>query len=47
MAVSLKRLGVAVYMVCGQRVYALGKFFQRHGSSDRVAARVLAKIRGG
>jgi transposase len=44
MSVSLRRLRLEVYMVCGQRVFALSKFYQRHGSSDRASARVLAKI---
>jgi transposase len=43
-AVPLHRLGVTVYMVSGQKVKALRRYFKRHASSDRVSARVLAKI---
>jgi transposase len=44
-AVPLSRLGVnPVYLVNGRRVHDLRRFYKRHSSSDRIAARVLAKM---
>jgi transposase len=43
-AVPLNLLGVTVYLVSGQRVKALRRYFKRHASSDRISARVLAKL---
>lgn len=43
-AVALTRLDVAPYLVNGRRVHDLRRFYKRHSSSDRIAARVLAKI---
>lgn len=43
-AVALQRLGVAPYLVNGQRVHDLRRFYKRHSSSDRISARVLAKL---
>jgi transposase len=43
-AVALQRLGVALYLVNGQRVYDLRRFYKRHSSSDRLSAQVLAKM---
>lgn len=43
-AVPLIRLGVTVYLVNGQRVKALRRYYRRHASSDRISARVLAKL---
>ncbi|HUT15588.1 MAG TPA: IS110 family transposase [Anaerolineae bacterium] len=43
-AVPLQRLGVTVYLVSGQRVKALRRYYKRHASSDRISARVLAKL---
>jgi transposase len=41
---ALSQFGVRLYLVNGQRVYDLRRFFKRHSSSDRISARVLAKI---
>ena len=43
-AVSLHRLGVTCYLVNGRRVHDLRKYYKRHSSSDRISARVLAKM---
>jgi transposase len=43
-AVVLLRLGVTCYLVNGQRVRDLRRFYKRHSSSDRISARVLAKL---
>ena len=43
-SVALSQLGVILYLVNGQRVHALRRFYKRHSSSDRISARVLAKI---
>lgn len=43
-SVALQRLGVAPYLVNGQRVHDLRRFYKRHSSSDRISARVLAKL---
>ena len=43
-AVPLSRLGVTVYLVNGRRVKDLRRYFKRHASSDRISARVLAKL---
>lgn len=43
-AVPLSRLGVIVYLVNGRKVKDLRMYFKRHASSDRVSARVLAKL---
>ena len=43
-AVVLSQLGVSLYLVNGQRVHDLRRFYKRHSSSDRISARVLAKI---
>lgn len=44
-AVPLSRLGVSpIYLVNGQKVHDLRRFYKRHSSSDRIAARVLAKM---
>jgi transposase len=43
-AVPLHRLGVTCYLVNGRRVHDLRKYYKRYSSSDRISARVLAKI---
>jgi transposase len=43
-AVALNRLGVKLFLVNSQRVHDLRRFYKRHSSSDRISARVLAKI---
>ena len=43
-AVGLGRLGVTPYMVNGRRVHDLRRFYKRHSSSDRISARVLARM---
>lgn len=43
-AVALQRLGVTCYLVNGRRVRDLRRFYKRHSSSDRISARVLAKM---
>ncbi len=43
-AVALERLGVIPYLVNGQRVHDLRRFYKRHSSSDRISARVLARM---
>lgn len=43
-AVPLNRLGVTVYLVNGRRVKDLRRYYKRHASSDRISARVLAKL---
>lgn len=43
-AVALSRLDVAPYLVNGRRVKDLRRFYKRHSSSDRISARVLAKM---
>lgn len=44
-AVGLHQLGVApIYLVNGRKVHDLRKFYRRHSSSDRISARVLAKM---
>jgi len=43
-AVPLNRLGVTVYLINGRRVHDLRRYYKRHASSDRISARVLAKL---
>ena len=43
-SVALHRLDVAPYLVNGQRVHDLRRFYKRHSGSDRISARVLAKM---
>jgi transposase len=43
-SIALRGLGVTPYLVSGQRTYDLRRYFKRHSSSDRVSARVLAKM---
>jgi transposase len=43
-AAALQRLGVTCYLVNGRRVHDLRRFYKRHSSSDRISARVLAKM---
>ncbi len=43
-ATALRRLDVTPYLVNGQRSHDLRRFYKRHSSSDRIAARVLAKM---
>lgn len=43
-AEPLSRLGVTVYLVNGRRVKDLRRYYKRHASSDRISARVLAKL---
>jgi hypothetical protein len=43
-SVALDQLGVLLYMVSGQKTYDLRRFYKRHSSSDRISARVLAKM---
>jgi transposase len=43
-AVPLSRLGVTIYLVNGRRVKDLRRYYKRHASSDRISARVLAKL---
>jgi transposase len=43
-AVALQRLEVTPYLVNSRRAYDLRKFYKRHSSSDRIMARVLAKM---
>jgi transposase len=43
-SIALHSLGVAPYLVSGQRTHDLRRYFKRHASSDRVSARVLAKM---
>jgi transposase len=43
-SVALHSLDVVPYLVSGQRTYDLRRYFKRHASSDRVSARVLAKM---
>ena len=43
-SVALSRFDVMLYLVNGRRVHDLRKFYKRHSSSDRIAARVLAKM---
>jgi transposase len=43
-SVALDRLGVTLYLVNGRRVHDLRRFYKRHSSSDRISARVLAKM---
>lgn len=43
-AVGLRHLGVTCYLVNGRRVHDLRRFYHRHSSSDRISARVLAKM---
>jgi transposase len=44
-AVPLSRLGVSpIYLVNGRKVHDLRRFYKRHSSSDRISARVLARI---
>lgn len=40
----LRQPGVTVYLVTSQRVAALRRFYHQHAKSDRVDARVLAKL---
>lgn len=44
-SVALKRLNVdPIFLVNGQKTHDLRRFYQRHSSSDRLSARVLAKL---
>lgn len=43
-AVFLIRNGVAIYLVNSQQVADLRKYFKKHAKSDRIDARVLAKL---
>ncbi len=44
-ATGLSQLGVTpIYLVNGRKVHDLRKFYKRHSSSDRISARVLAKM---
>jgi transposase len=43
-AVYLQRQGVRVYVVNGQQVSDLRRYYQRHAKSDRIDARVLARL---
>lgn len=43
-SVALDGQGVQVYMVSGQKTHDLRRFYKRHSSSDRISARVLAKM---
>ena len=43
-SVALDGQGVLVYMVSGQKTHDLRRFYKRHSSSDRISARVLAKM---
>jgi transposase len=43
-AVYLVRQGVTVYLVNSQQVADLRRFYQKHAKSDRIDARVLAKL---
>ncbi len=43
-SVALSQLGVTPYLVNPRRVHDLRKFYKRHSSSDRISARVLAKL---
>jgi hypothetical protein len=43
-SVTLDQLGVIPYMVTGQKTHDLRRFYKRHSSSDRISARVLAKM---
>jgi hypothetical protein len=43
-SVALDQLGVIPYMVTGQKTHDLRRFYKRHSSSDRISARVLAKM---
>lgn len=43
-SVALDQLGVTPYMVTGQKTHDLRRFYKRHSSSDRISARVLAKM---
>ncbi len=43
-AVPLHRLGVTVYLVNGRKVADLRRYYKRHAGSDRISARVLAKL---
>jgi len=42
--IYLERHGVEVYRVNGQQVTDLRRFYQRHAKSDRIDARVLARL---
>jgi transposase len=44
MSAALSRLDVIPYLVSGQQVHALRRFYKRHSSSDRISARVLARL---
>ncbi len=43
-SVALDQLGVILYMVNGQKAHDLRRFYSRRSSSDRISARVLAKM---
>lgn len=43
-AVPLSRLGITVYLVNGRKVAALRRYYKQHAGSDRISARVLAKL---
>ena len=44
-AVPLSRMGISpIYLVNGRKVHDLRRFYKRHSSSDRISARVLAKM---
>src|SRR6266851_8495879 len=43
-AVYLQRQGVRVYVVNGQQVADLRRYYKRHAESDRIDTRVLARL---
>lgn len=44
MSVALSQLGVIPYLVNPRRIHDLRKYYKRHSGSDRISARVLAKV---
>ena len=44
MSVALSQLGVTPYLVNPRRIHDLRKYYKRHSGSDRISARVLAKV---
>lgn len=43
-ATALQRLQVTTYLVNSRQVFDLRRYYSRHSSSDRISARVLAKL---
>lgn len=43
-SVAFSQLGVSSYLVNPRRVHDLHRFYRRHSGSDRISARVLAKL---